>query len=347
MPLTTTQNAGVKVLADHLGLSKATVSKALNGYPQVSEATRQRVLEAAEQLGYATPENEAANRPLGGRKRIGWLYRSATREMNPGQLNASNGFQYVAQEMRDIRMEVLLLPQFQDKPAGRTLSQLVADYHLDGAFISDIQVHDLLFQEVQEVFVPLVFWGAPPIAEQANVCAVTYDSIVGIGKTMAHLLSLGHRRIGFLNGNSGAYVSQERLDGYILALTRAGVSFDPTLVWEGDYSFACGAPALDYFLQKGVTAICCASDKMAIGAAHAATQRGLSIPEDLSIVGYDDDPLCSSMFPSLTTVAQDFFRIGRVAATLMTCMLRGLPVGPVSIHPELLVRGSTAAPKHT
>ena len=336
------QNAGVKVLADRLGLSKATVSKALNGYPQVSEATRRKVLDAAAQLGYPVQGNASVS--VGARKRVGWIYRTDSRTPGTTQLIACSGFQRTAQDLKDSNMDVLMLPLFLDTPE-KTLLELITENHLDGAFLSDIKQNDVFFEEAKEVNVPLVFWGLPLTEERSNYGFVAYDSVSGVSMAMKHLLDLGHRRIGFLNGNRPAHVSMERLDGYMLALAHAGISYDPSLTWEGDYTFACGAPALEFFLQKGVTAVCCASDKMAIGLAHAAQQRGIAIPEDLSIVGYDNDPVCSSMFPQLTTVAQDFFRIGKVTATLMECLLQGMPVGPVSIPPELIVRGSTAAPK--
>ena len=135
------------------------------------------------------------------------------------------------------------------------------------------------------------------------------------------------------------------VDGYRLALARAGIPYDEALVYEGDYSFACGALAFEKLYAQGVTAICCASDKMAVGVIHAAQAAGLSVPEDFSVTGYDNDSLCNSIYPGLTTLSQDFFRVGQVAATLMHCQLHGLPMGPVSIIPPLLVRSSTAEVK--
>ena len=135
------------------------------------------------------------------------------------------------------------------------------------------------------------------------------------------------------------------VDGYRLALARAGIPYDEALVYEGDYSFACGAPAFEKLYAQGVTAICCASDKMAVGVIHAAQAAGLSVPEDFSVTGYDNDPVCNSIYPGLTTLSQDFFRVGQVAATLMHCQLHGMPMGPVSIIPPLLVRSSTAEVK--
>ncbi len=334
---------GIKELAEKLGLSKATVSKALNGYAQVNAQTRQRVLDAAEALGYSLPETE--NRSAG-KKRIGWIYATENHSTNASQLSVSSGFQAASQQNFNNEMELILLPLFRDMPHMlRPLHELIADYQLDGVFMSDILHDERYLQDVDEAEIPIVLWGLPLSREKSNVGHVTYDSIAGIGLAMQHLFSLGHRRIGFLTGTLRAYVSEQRLDGYRLALARAGLPYDEALLYEGDYSFACGAPAFEKLYAQGVTAICCASDKMAVGVIHAAQAAGLSVPEDFSVTGYDNDSLCNSIYPGLTTLSQDFFRIGQVAATLMHCQLHGMPMGPVSIIPPLLVRSSTAEVK--
>lgn len=334
---------GIKELAEKLGLSKATVSKALNGYSQVNAQTRQRVLNAAEEMGYSLPETEARSAR---KKRIGWIYATASHETSIGQLSVSSGFQAASQKHYGNEMELILLPLFRDMPQMlRPLPDLIADYRLDGVFMSDILYDERYLQDVAEAEAPMILWGLPFSQEKSNIGHVTCDDVVGIELAMQHLFSLGHRRIGFLTGTLRAHVSEQRLDGYRLALAREGIPFDEALVYEGDYSFACGAPAFEKLYAQGVTAICCASDKMAVGVIQAAQAAGLSVPEDFSVTGYDNDPVCNDIFPWLTTLSQDFFRIGQVAATLMHCQLHGLPIGPVSIVPPLLVRGSTARAK--
>lgn len=333
----------VKELAERLSLSKATVSKALNGYSQVNAQTRERVLRAAEELGYSLPKTEIHP---GEKKRIGWIYPTSAHDPDPHQLSVSSGFQVAAQELFSNQMELILLPLFRDIPHMlRPLPQLISDYQLDGIFMSDILRSERYLEDVKEAEIPIILWGLPLPQEKPNVGHITYDSIAGIRVTVEHLFQLGHRKIGYVGGEMSAYVNEERLDGYRLALSRCGLSFDPALVYEGNHSFACGAPAFKKLYAQGVTAICCASDKMAVGVIHAAQAAGLSVPEDLSVTGYDDDPVRVGIFPGLTTPRQDFFRLGQIAATMMHCLMQGLPLGPVSLLPQLIVRHSTGPVK--
>ena len=328
----------IQSLSERLGLSKATVSKALNGYKQVSPVTRARVLDMAAQMGYTASSAPSASAPAP--RRIGWPYRAPTENYEATHLIV-RGFQDLAPQLN---MEIVLLPEFSDAfRAEHRLRDVVAQNKLDGLFLSSLRIEDDYLEQVGDLSLPVLFWDLPIELQKPNFGFIAYDSLEGARMAVSHLTSLGHRRIGFLNGHRHAYVSWQRLDGYRLALSRAGIGFDDHLVYEGDFSIECGGRAFNQLMPQGVTAIFCASDKMAIGVMRAAQAAGVVVPQDLSIVGYDDEILCTAVTPGLTTIGQDFSQIGRVSCSMMDCLLRGLPLAPVSLRPRLVLRESACA----
>jgi len=152
---------------------------------------------------------------------------------------------------------------------------------------------------------------------------------------------LGHKKIGFINGHSKAYVSQDRLAGYMAAMCSFGLNYDPQMVFDGGYIESGGAVGADYFINKGVTAIFCASDLMAIGALRRLDELDVSVPNDISIVGFDNAPFSAVCSPPLTTIEQDRPRIGMTACALLDGLIRGVPINRVLLPPSLLVRAST------
>jgi len=162
-----------------------------------------------------------------------------------------------------------------------------------------------------------------------------------------HLLSLGHRRIGAITGPIDYLCSLARLDGYRSALERAGAQFDPALVRYGDFhhegGFARAVELLD--LPEPPTAIFAGSDQQAFGVYEAARQYGLRIPEDLSVVGFDELPVARWASPPLTTVRQPLAEMGNVAAQMLGELIEGVPLRStrVELSTELIVRESTAA----
>jgi LacI family transcriptional regulator len=184
-----------------------------------------------------------------------------------------------------------------------------------------------------------------PPPELASVGATNWAG--GLAAT-EHLVALGHRRVGAISGPVDYLCSRARIDGYRSALERAGVGFDPALVRHGDFQheggFARGGELLD--LATPLTAIFAGSDQQAFGVYEAARQRGLRIPQDLSVVGFDDLPVARWVSPPLTTVRQPLAEMGRVAAQVLGELVEGQPLrsSRVELATELITRESTAAP---
>jgi DNA-binding LacI/PurR family transcriptional regulator len=185
---------------------------------------------------------------------------------------------------------------------------------------------------------------------------VPEDEIPSVGSTnwhgglsaTRHLLELGHRRIAVITGPSWALCSRARLDGYRAALDAAGIPVDPALIRDGEFEISGGLTNTIDLLQlpEPPTAVFALNDGMAIGVYHAASQAGLRIPQDLSVVGFDDYPLDAWLVPPLTTVRQPLTDMGAVAARMVLDLASGaeLPSRRRELATELIVRSSTAAP---
>jgi LacI family transcriptional regulator len=205
-------------------------------------------------------------------------------------------------------------------------------------------------EQLREADIPLVVVDPvnPPPPDLPSVGATNWAG--GLAAT-EHLIGLGHRRVGAIAGPGDHLCSRARTDGYRSALERAGIKFDPALVRYGDFEleggFTRGGELLD--LSEPPTAIFAGSDQQAFGVYEAARQHGLRIPEDLSVVGFDDLPVARWASPPLTTVRQPLSQMGSAAAEMLGELIAGekLRSTRLELSTELTVRESTAAPRES
>jgi LacI family transcriptional regulator len=171
----------------------------------------------------------------------------------------------------------------------------------------------------------------------------------GAKQATEHLLALGHRRIGAIAGPAGWYATEERLLGFRAALAAAGILLEPELVVHSDWRTPRGTEAAEQLLslRKPPTAIFGFNDNVAIGALHAARAHGLSVPNDLSVVGFDDTAQATIVTPQLTSVRQPLAELGRTGVSLLTRLLDGQRIDALrmELSTKLVVRNSTAPPR--
>jgi LacI family transcriptional regulator len=200
-------------------------------------------------------------------------------------------------------------------------------------------------QQLRDADIPLVVVD-PANLPEPDLPSVGATNWAGGMAATDHLISRGHRRIGAIAGPADYLCSRARLDGYRSALDRAGAPYDPALVRNGDFQheggFLRGGELLD--LAERPTAIFAGSDQQALGVYEAARQRGLRIPQDLSVVGFDDLPTARWVSPPLTTVRQPLADMGQVAAEMLCNLIDGVPLRSqrIELSTELIVRESTA-----
>lgn len=198
---------------------------------------------------------------------------------------------------------------------------------------------------IQKATTPII--AVDRVVEDSSVSSIVLDHFQGGYLAARHLLQLGHTRIGCYTGPHSLNSSQERLSGCKFAFAEHNIPFDDSLVYEGTYQIGCEQSALAYFLNKGATAIFAFNDIMAYGIYREARQANLSIPKELSVVGFDDTFFSEIIQPSLTTVRQPIRQMGEcVVETLLKAIQKG--AGPEKhnyvFKPELIVRESTASP---
>ncbi len=324
-------------------VSPATVSKVLNNRPYVSQATRARVEQVIAETGFV-PSQRA--RGLSARRSfiLGLLipYSADQFFADPHLLEIMRG---IEAEANRHAYHLLLSTARAPLEAASAFSHLLRSDMIDGAILVetlDVQPFAELLRQRPAPWVVIGY--APP----GPAPAVHADDFGGALAATRHLLGLGHRRLAVISSVPRPYALDERLRGIRAGLAEAGLALDSDLLVSGDFSLASGETAAAALLDRPdpPTAIFALNDRMAAGAMRAASTRGLRVPDDLSVVGFDDIALASLLSPALTTVRQPGYRLGEAAAATLFGLLSGQsPASPAVIPTELIVRGSSGPPR--
>lgn len=336
---------GLKELAAQLGLSMTTVSRALNGFPEVGAATRARVQAAASAAGYRA--NVTARRLATGRANAFGIVFSSERDVleSPIVTDFLSGVGDVSAERG---IDLILCPT---RPGEETAScnRLIAGGTVDALIVfANILLEDGMAALVATGF-PVVVHGRPQ--EGIAVPSLSVDNHAAFHGAAGHLLALGHRRLGLLNGDETQTYAIDRRAGFLAALEEAGLEADPGLLSSGPQTFVQGLAAARAMLARAErpTGLVCSSVLMALGALKAAGEAGLGVPDDLSVVAFDDEVRAlppDMATPSLTTVHSPIRAAGaQVAAMALEAVAGTGPAERTQIWTASLVqRGSTAPP---
>ena len=318
------------------GVSHQTVSRVLNEHPNVRPLTRERVLAAIRELAYRP--NAAARTLVTRRTHTLGVITSDT--MLYGPTSMLYGFERAAHDVFFVSVASL--------PALDRRSMLDAVERFLGQGIEGIIVIATVDTAVAALAhvpseVPLVAVGC---GTRASVTSVAIDNAAGAAAATRHLLSLGHQTVYHVAGPLSCLDAKERVDGWRQALREAGAA-EPAVL-AGDWSASSGYELGGQLAaaEPGLTAVFCGNDTMALGVIRALAERGLRVPDDVSVVGFDDVPEAGFYLPPLTTVRQDFGVLGRQAlSTLIDRMSGAIRAGRrVRVAPELIVRASAASP---
>lgn len=326
-------------LAEQAGVSIATVSRVLNGKSGVSPQARQAVLTALDVLGYERPER-LRERPAG---LVGLVVPELSNPVFPAFA------QVIESALSDRGYTPLLCTQ---SPGGTTEDQYVEmllEHGVAGiVFVSglhaDTSASTERYHRLRSRDVPFVMVNGH--AGGIDAPSVSTDDAQAMEQAVRHLISLGHRSIGLAVGPTRFVPAQRKRDAFCALLERQLDDDRPERhVVSTLFTVEGGQAAANDLLETGHTAIVCASDLMALGAIRAAHSRGLRVPEDVSVVGFDDSPLIAFTEPPLTTVRQPVDALGRAAVDALLSEILGTPVSRAEMlfHPELVVRNSTQA----
>lgn len=321
-------------VAELAGVSRATVSRVVNGSPKVRPEARQAVEAAVAQLRYVP--NRMARSLVTRRTDTIALVLS---ESNT-QVFSDPFFARVVRELSaalaDTEMNLVLLAARGEREQEK-VARYVRQGHVDGVILMSLHSQDTLPQVLAEARVPLVLSGRP--LDGRPVCYVDADNAGGAREATAHLLATGRRRVATVTGPRDMIGGIDRYAGYRAALREAGVAEDPALVAEGDFTEAGGGAAMAALLERApdLDAVFVASDPMAVGALRVLRASGRSVPGDVAVVGFDDAPVAATCDPPLTTVAQPLGEMTSLMTELLLQQVEGDEEVRVRVCPTRLV----------
>ena len=322
-------------LAALSGVSRATVSRVINGGP-VAEDTRRRVTEVLEQTKFRP--NAAARTLASGRSGVAGV----VMHLAPRLLFEDPYFSNLLQGVTDALAEqaVGMMLWLGNRSKEETLDQILWMGLLDGLIVTAHQQDDPLVDGLLASELPTVLIGHRRADRTASY--VDVDNIEAADMVTTHLVRLGRRRVGHITGRRGTVAAEDRIEGYRRAMSRAGLPADELIV-EGAFDRASGVK-VEELIDRGIDAVFCANDATAEGALERIEARGLSVPDDVALAGFDDLAFAAELDPPLTTVRQGVRQQGVEAAHTLFRLLRDPDGGPrrVILPTELVIRRSTA-----
>lgn len=317
-------------IARQLGVAKSTVSKALNGADDVSESTRRAVLEKAVELGYS--------RALRGSiPRIAVFITNMT-YANPEDFGYDIviGFRKLA-EPAGYHVEIIPL----DIPTQQSMrydEYMILGNYRGGLFLG-LSLLDPWLAEFATCRTPTVLYDNQ-VDGNPHVTYVGVDNAEGMEQAVSYLAALGHRKIGYFTGGLESYITQKRSKSFFRACEKNGLPADQTLMGSNYHVTACMDEHLDRLLELGCTAFICSHDLMAKTAIDYCTKKGLKVPQDVSIMGFDDGPLCNMTEPKLSSVRQNRAELGKSAFYALSSQMGNVHLTILLLHAELVVRDS-------
>jgi len=325
------------------GVSKKTVSRVINNSPLLNEETRGRVEKVISELGYV-PNPQARALALRRNFLIGLIHDNPNAQM---VLNMQQG---ILEALQGTEFEMIVRPV--DRNSTMMLDHVrtfLERQRLFGVVIlPPISENDALAQLCDEVGCRYVRMGSAQLDDSAHM--VASNDREAVREATDHLIQQGHRLIGLIEGPDGFRSARERRLGFEDALKAAGVNLPRSLITQGNYTFETGVTAANRLLDLSPrpTAIFASNDEMAAGVVFAARERGISVPEDLSVIGFDDTPIAAHIWPPLTTVRWPIVSMARSAARKLVGDMVGGPAAgeqPSELPSTLVKRASVAPPK--
>ena len=323
------------------GVSRSTVSRVINNHPHVREVVRKRVQETIKSTDYHA--NAAARALVTQRSWMIGVVLPRTVHSFFTDPYFPRLIQGIAQACNQLNYTLSLFLISSKEDEEKIFPRISRRGSLDGILFQSDQIGDQLIERLAGSNVPMVIIGRP--FHNDNINYINIDNINSAFMAVDHLIKLGYKRIGAITGPSNTTVGIDRKEGYINALKNGGRLIDESLIAEGDFSEASGYKQMQKILAAKPDAIFAASDLMAIGAMRAVRDAGLSIPDDIAFIGFDDLPLSAPVDPPLTTVHQPVFEFGFKAVEFLIDLIEDgtKPSNHIIMDTELIIRKSCGA----
>ena len=318
-------------IAKKVGVTKGTVSKALNGAPDISESLRKTILDTAVTLGYTRARRGAA------RTLAIFIEHMDYAKSEDFGTDIITGFRQMAEPM-GYSVRVVPLTEEIQKSAPYDAYMLREGYI--GALFLGLTLLDPWMKDFTRSHTPAVLYDNL-IRGNPTVSTLGIDNNEAIGQAIEALYAMGHRRIGYLSGALGSHIYQVRYKCFFNEVRRHKLPAGNSMAGYSYYFSECVDTHLPRMLAQGVTAILCSNDLMAHTALIRCLELGIRVPEQLSIVGFDDLPFCAHTSPPLTTIRQDRLQLGKSGYYALDSLLNGVPISSLLLHGQLILRGST------
>lgn len=330
--------ATIKDIANRLGISVSTVSKGLNGANDISEELRQMVLDTAVEMGYTTKRMKKEEH----KKLCVFIENMDYETPNQFGYEIILGFKQAA--FRD-NWDVTVLPVNPTFQMRERYDTYMLKNGFSGAFFVGFALHDEWMSQLSSTTIPTALFDNH-VKKNPNVGYVGTDNFEGIASAVDHVCSLGHKRIAFLNGSLNSMVSEQRQQAFLDSLESHSLPVDKALLANGFYVADSAKYHIPNFLAAGATAILCGNDLLAYGTIEECRSRGFRVPEDISVVGFDDLPTSLTFSPPLTTVRQDRVELGKSGYFTLNSLLHHVSISKTLLRPQIIVRDSTAKVKN-
>lgn len=324
--------ATINEIALKLGISKSTVSKGLNNATDVSEEMRRKIVETAVELGYINKRVQKKE------KKICILVENMDYD-TPNQFGHDIvlGFRQMAEPEG---WTVDVVPITIDTQKLTPYDVYMMGHGYQASFLLGFTLIDPWMSEFRATRIPTVLYDNY-IKDNPNIASVGCDSQEGFDLAVKHLIKLGHRKIGLISGPLDSYIMKARYNAYLNAMSKYNLEINEDYIGIEYYVSESTRKHVPRLFKLGVTAILFSHDVRAISAITECTDRGIHVPKDLSIVGFDDLPMTEYTTPSLTTIRQDRIALGKCGYYAMTSLLNKVPIGSIQLRAPLIVRNST------
>lgn len=326
--------ATIKDIANKLGISISTVSKGLNGASDISREMRQTILDTAVEMGYTTKKMKKEEH----KKLCIFVENMDYEASSQFGYDIVLGFKQAA--FRD-NWSVTILPitpafQLQEK-----YDTFMLKNGYSGAFLVGFALQDEWMRQLETTGIATALFDNF-IKRNPNVAYIGTDSFEGIDSAIEHLCLLGHKKIAFLNGSLHSMITEHRQQAFFDSMAARNLPVDDSLIANGYYVAESAKDFVPAFLSNGATAIVCGNDLLAYGVISECEQRGFRVPEDISVIGFDDLPLSSHTTPPLTTIRQERIELGKCAYMALNSLMNHVSVSKELLRPQFILRKSTA-----
>lgn len=307
--------ATIKDIARLAGVSYSTVSKVINDYPDIGEDTRAKVLKIIKEQNFSP--NNSARKLVTKKSRTIAVIMCGFDQLNENDIIPLQILKGVLISAQTINYEVAFYPITSFVQEQKSYAAFCRENNIEGAILSGIKTDDRYFHELIETNIPCVLIDV--YAQGQNISSISVDNVDASLTAVEYLIKNNHKHIGVINGKLQSVVGLERYAGYCQALINNNFPLNKKYVVDGQFQEDIAYEQCKQLLLNNpeITALFCASDIMAIGAMQALRELNLKIPEDISIIGFDDVPLAKYLTPALTTIRQDFYKSGYDAMNLL------------------------------